>query len=103
MLVHLRDGSTQKIIHAATLRQNLQIKPSISPSHSTQKQVQPIPALTLQRRIWSTSFEVTDVTRPGKRSTVKVGIESRSAVLEADALPLGLQSGYLNGYLIVVI
>ena len=34
MRVYLRDGSTQTILHAATLRQKLQIKLSISPSHS---------------------------------------------------------------------
>ena len=34
MLVYLRDGSARKIVRAATLRQNLQIKLSTSPSHS---------------------------------------------------------------------
>ena len=34
LLVYLRDGSAQTIVHAATLRWKLQIKLSISPSHS---------------------------------------------------------------------
>ena len=38
MLVYLRDRSAQTVAHAATLRQKLQLKLSISPSHSMSKQ-----------------------------------------------------------------
>ena len=34
------------------------------------------------------------MTRPGKRLMAKMGIESRSAALEADALPLGQRGSY---------
>ena len=39
-----------------------------------------------QGRNWSNNFQVTGMIRPGKRSTVNVGIEPRSAALEGDAL-----------------
>ena len=45
--VYLRDGSAQTILHAATLRLKLQIKVSISPSHSMLTLGQPVPLLTL--------------------------------------------------------
>ena len=47
MRVYLRDRSAQTILRAATLRQKLQIKLSISPSHSILTPSQPVPALTL--------------------------------------------------------
>ena len=50
MLVYLRDGSAQSSERAATLRQKLQIKLSISPSHSILTPGQPVPELTLQRQ-----------------------------------------------------
>ena len=45
MRVYLRDGSAQTILCAATLRYKLQIKLSISPSHSMLTTGQPVPAL----------------------------------------------------------
>ena len=45
--VYLRDGPAQTILRAATLRQKLQAKLSISPSHSILTPGQPVPALTL--------------------------------------------------------
>ena len=48
MLVYLRDGFAQTIGRAATLRQKLQTKCSISASHSILTPGQPVPALTLQ-------------------------------------------------------
>ena len=48
MLVYLRDGSAQTILHAATLRQKLYIKLSILPSHSILTPGRPVPVLTLQ-------------------------------------------------------
>ena len=45
MRVYLRDGSALTILHAATLRQKLQIKLSISPSHCTLAPGQPVPAV----------------------------------------------------------
>ena len=47
MLVYLKDGSAQTILHAATLRQKLQIKLSNLPNHSILTPGQPVPALTL--------------------------------------------------------
>ena len=47
MLVHLRDGSAQTILRAATLRQKLQIQLSTSPSHSILTPGRPVPGLTL--------------------------------------------------------
>ena len=47
MLVYLRDGSAQTILHAATLILKLQIKFSISPSHSILTPGRPVPTLTL--------------------------------------------------------
>ena len=47
MLVYIRDGSAQTSVHAATLRQKLQIKLSLSPSHSILTPHQPVPVLTL--------------------------------------------------------
>ena len=46
MLVYLRDGSAQTVVRAATLRQKLQIKLSILPSHSILTSGRPVPALT---------------------------------------------------------
>ena len=42
----------------------------------------------LQSSHWSTKLEVTGMACPGKRSMVKAGIKVRSAVLQADVLPL---------------
>ena len=50
MQVYLKDGSAQTILRAATLRQKLQTKISISPSHSILIPGQPVPALTLNRQ-----------------------------------------------------
>ena len=47
MRVYLRDGSAHTILRAATLRQKLQIKLSISPSHSILTPGRPVPVLTL--------------------------------------------------------
>ena len=47
MRVYLRDGSAQTIVHAATLRQKLQIKLSTSPSHSILTPGRTVPVLTL--------------------------------------------------------
>ena len=50
MLVYLRDGSAQTAVRAATLRQRLQIKLAITPSHSILTPGQPDPPLTLSRK-----------------------------------------------------
>ena len=50
MRVHFRDGSAKTSLHAATLRQKLQIKLSISPSHGIPTSGQPVPEPTLQRQ-----------------------------------------------------
>ena len=51
MLVFLRDGSSQTILRAATLREKLQIQLSTSPSHSILTLGQPVPALTLLSQV----------------------------------------------------
>ena len=62
MPVFLRDGSAQTIARAATLREKLQIKLAVSPSHSTLTPGQPVPALisitpgVWQGSHWSTKF-----------------------------------------------
>ena len=95
MLVFFLNGFAQKSVGGARLRQKLQIKLSISLSHSILTLVQPVPVLTLwvpgtwQGSHLSAKFEVTDMTQTGKRSTTKVGIEPRSAALDVDALPQG--------------
>ena len=50
MPVCLWDRSAQAGVCAVTLRQNLQIKLSVSPSHSILTPRQPMPALSLQRQ-----------------------------------------------------
>ena len=47
ILVHLRDGSAQTSVRAATLMLKLQIKLSTSPSHRILTPGQPFPVLTL--------------------------------------------------------
>ena len=84
-LVYLRDGSVQ------TLRQKLQIKLSISPSHHTNTgptspNADSITQDNWQDGHWSTSFTCS-LTRPDKRPTEKAGFEPRSATLEVDTLP----------------
>ena len=50
MLVYLRDGFAQIIAHAVTLTYKLQVKRSLSPSHSTLTPGLPVPVLTLNRQ-----------------------------------------------------
>ena len=50
MLVYLRDGFAQTRVRAATMRQKLQIKLSISPSHTMLTSGQSVPVLTLCAR-----------------------------------------------------
>ena len=47
MLVYLRDGSAQAAVHAATLREKLQSKLSVSPSHNILTPGRPVPVLIL--------------------------------------------------------
>ena len=47
MVVYLRDGSALTNVHAATLKEKLQIRLFIPPSHSILTQGQPVPELTL--------------------------------------------------------
>ena len=49
--VYLRDGSAQALVRAATLRKQLQINLSVSPSHRTLTSGQPVLAVTLTRRV----------------------------------------------------
>ena len=53
---------------------------------STCPSADPIMPGTLRGSHWSTYAQVTGMTPPGQRSTAKVGIEPRSAAVEADAL-----------------
>ena len=50
MLAFLRDGPSQTILCAATLRQMLRIKFSVSFSHNILTPGRPVPALTLSRQ-----------------------------------------------------
>ena len=50
MPVYLREGSTQKIVSAATLRQKLQIRCLPHPGYSILALGQPVEAVTLQRQ-----------------------------------------------------
>ena len=67
----------------------LQIKHALSLSHSRHT------AGAMQGSQWSTNFQVTGMTRHGKRPTAKAGIEPKSAAAEMDALPLS-QRGCQN-------
>ena len=78
MLAHLTDGSARTIARAATLRENLQTKLSISPKMLTPGQRQ-APRKVASRVPMFKSL----VTRPGKkRSAAKAGIPPRSAAVE---------------------
>ena len=76
-------GRICSMLPTATLRQKLRINFFFIPtSVSILTPGQPVPALTLYaRRLagsdWSTNFEVTGMTRPGKSPTAKAGIEAR--------------------------
>ena len=50
MLVYLRDGFDLIIVHAATLRQKMQIRLAISLSHSLLTPGKPFPALALEQK-----------------------------------------------------
>ena len=95
MLVYLRDGAAQTTVHAVTLRQHLQIKLSIPPSHSILTSGQPVPALTLFRQApGRVATGVPAFISPvgldlEKASTPKTGTEARSAALEADVSTSG--------------
>ena len=87
--VYLRDGSAQTCCHTETdvadqtccLKQSQYTDPG--PTSPRADTVTPAP---WQGSRCITSFEVTGMTRPGKRSTAKARIEPRSVTLEADSL-----------------
>ena len=65
--------------------------------HASLSQRDPRMSVAFQGSHWSTSFSVTGITRPGKRSTSKVAIEPRSNSHEAGALPLGQREDQMQG------
>ena len=85
-------GRSCFIVRAATLRQKLPIKLSISPRRSILTTGQPDTALTLYLQApgrvgqWITNLYVTGSTRPRERSTLKAGVKARPAFLDAVAL-----------------
>ena len=91
MRVYLRDGSAQTIQCPATLRKKLQIKVSISPTHSILTPGQPVPVLTLLRQAPGKVatgvpiFKSLVHSTPGK-SRNKRDSNPGSSTLEADAL-----------------
>ena len=92
MLVYLRDGSALTVACAATLREKLQIKRSVSSSRSIQTPGQPVLQLTLQgqspgrvARHKTTGVDVPARTPPQKRPVRTVGIQAQSLALQADA------------------
>ena len=75
MLVHLMDGSVQTIARAATLRQKLQINLS-HPSISILTPSEPVLFRQAHGRIVTgVPLFITGMTRHGKRSTAKAGLE----------------------------
>ena len=82
MIVYLRDKFAEAIVHAATLKQELQINIFISPSDSILKLSRAVPVLNLQRPAPGSVA----TGRPGKRSTANAGIEPKSDALDLDAL-----------------
>ena len=95
MPVYLRDGSAQTIVRAAhwdrSCRSNLLSHPISAYWHRDAKSQR----LSYSHRI--TNFEVTRMTPPGKRPTVKARIDARSAALEANAWPLNQTGSDLHG------
>ena len=92
MRVYFRDGSAQTTLRAATPRSKMQIKRSISPSHSILTPGQPLPALTLERQAPGRVATGVPIFKslvrldPGK-NPVASGIRTPgSSALEADAL-----------------
>ena len=95
MLVYLRDGSAQTILHAATLGQKLQIKLSISPSHSilTSPSTDPISPGAWQGSHWNANFSVTGMTQP-RQNPVESGIRTRDLPLSTSQ-PGGSPCGFV--------
>ena len=92
MRVYLRDWSTQTILRAATLRYKLQIKLSISSSHSILTLGHPVPALTLlipgawQGSQSSVNFSSHWYDLIPEKSQCKQDSNPGSSALKADAL-----------------
>ena len=68
-------------------------QPRYSDTRPTSPGADPIRSGVWRGSQWNTNLQVTDMTRPVKRSRVKAGTEPRSAALEADAFPPGLRGG----------
>ena len=89
ILVYLRDRTTWANVHAATLRQKLWIKHTISPSYSipTQGQLVLAPTLTLGAWLgspWSTSFMSLVQLDKVKTPWVRQGLKSGVGIMEAN-------------------
>ena len=70
-------------------RSNYPTQPQYTDTGPTSPSADSIMPGAWQASHWSANFEVTGMTPPGECSTVKAGIEPKSAALHADALPLG--------------
>ena len=71
-LVYLRDGPAETVVRVATLRQKLQIKLTISPSHSVLVPAQLVTALTVYE---APGRVAADMTPPGYSLTATGGFE----------------------------
>ena len=89
MPVYLRDGAAQKRLRSATLRQNLQIKLSNSPSYSILTPGQPVQALgARQGSHWRANVPVNVCLDPENSLLFKRESNPGSSTLEADALTI---------------
>ena len=68
------------------------IQSQYTDTRPTNLMADPIKPGAWQGSHWSTYYQVTVMTGPGKRSMAKAGIEPRSAAVEEDALPQGQRS-----------
>ena len=90
MLVYLRDGSAHTVVRAATCETEVAdqtfclTESQYSQTGPTSPSADPLTPGAWQGSRWSANFAVSGMTRAGKRSTAKAGIESRSV----KALPL---------------
>ena len=92
MLVYLRDGPAQTSLHAATLRQELQIKLSLIQSKYTETRqtslsADPVTPGRVATRV--PFFKVTGMTRPGKSQQKKEGLNPMSVFSRWTPQPLG--------------
>ena len=100
MLVYLSDGSDQTVVRAATefADQTFHFTQSqYADKGPTSPSADPITPGAWWGSHWSANFQVTGMTRAGKRSPVKAGVEPRPTTLVANTSPLGQGIGRVLG------